>query len=187
VEFFKGFWPNLFATLGGALIGVPAGLWVNRLALRHAGRAEREAKDERLSHALDVLAPAMQANLDLIKQAQDALSKDEAFVIGLPVYVVSAWDVAKADVIPLLRNIQLKLGLGHHFEQLTLFVAHLERHAGYFIGTPAELRVAVEVRGHLRNQLRPFADRLADEVEKLLKDIAATRTTLAVATPNPAT
>src|SRR5205807_6995159 len=136
-------------------------------------RAERAAKDERLSHAVDVLTPPMQANLRMLKSARNALAGG-GFVTGLPLHV-SAWDAAKSDITPLLRDIELKVLLAHHFEQLALFAAHAERHAAYFIGMPATLEGADKLRAQLGEELLPFADRLIGEIEKLLKDLGAAR------------
>lgn len=179
VEFFKSFWPNLLATLGGVLIGVPVALWLTGRAREYQAREERAANDERLSHALEVLAVAIQDNLGLLKESRDGIAK--GYVTGLPLNV-SAWDAAKSDITPLLRDTKLKVLAAHHFEQLGLFGAHVERHAEYFIGTRATLMSAPKIREGLGRDLIPFADRLIAEVEELLKRFGETRARLTPST-----
>jgi hypothetical protein len=174
-QFFSNFWPNLFATLSGVGIGVPLALWINRVTRKHEGRAEREANNERLSHALDVLAIALKDNLAMLKGARDGVAK--GYVTGLPLNA-SAWEAARGDITPLLRDTKLKVLLAHHFEQLALFATHVERHAEYFIGMPATLDGAQRIREALGGQLVPFADRLIGEVEQLLKEFGETKARL---------
>jgi hypothetical protein len=181
-QFFANFWPNLVATVGGVAIGIPAGLFLSNLAQRRQAESERGASNERLYHGLDVLTVAVRENLQLLKQVQTAFGKPNAYVTGLPLNT-SAWDAAKADITPALRNTKLKVQLASHFEQLTLFSSHVERHAEYFIGMPATLFGAESIRQRLGNQLVEFTNRLVTEAEQLLADFATTQAALGGAVP----
>jgi len=75
--FLSAFWPNAAATVVGIVLGLPVALWINRLALKNAGRSTLSNQAQRLDHALQVLISAMENNQGLLGEYATVLSESK--------------------------------------------------------------------------------------------------------------
>ncbi len=105
------FW-SLFGTFIGALLGVPAGFWVNRWSSKHADR-------DRRSQLLSALRQTVDHNSYLIDQIEGWLNKD-----GFPFFNV---DLPLLESTASLKYELLDISLCRQIDQLRYELAHLGR------------------------------------------------------------
>jgi DNA-binding IclR family transcriptional regulator len=173
-SFIEAFVPNLAATVIGVAGGVPIALWLNRKALAHQDAVKRSESRERLRQALEGLAGAADEDMKLLTFARDMMAAG-GLVTGLSINL-STWEVVRADVIANLPSLQVRLRLARFFEELALFGQHLERAVSLSYSADGGSRVLESRRqSDLWVPLRPFAERLISDLERIQKDLAAER------------
>ena len=126
-SFFTSFWPNFTATMIAVVVGIPAGLWLNRRAEESAAEAraveQRHEYDRRLSEerlrtceALEQLEPVVRAHKSWFAILGAWGNLNEIFDGPLS----ELWVILRGQVVPShLTDRRLFGDLGIHFERCT--------------------------------------------------------------------
>jgi hypothetical protein len=164
--FLAAFWPNLAATAAGVILGLPVALWVNRLAQSGVNREARAAQAQRVCHALEVLAAAMQSNQSLLKDYADVLAGSKArWTLPLD---TSAWDATKDDLLAEMTDPALRRELAFHFLQLKTLRNLNSELLSFSVGTNASMSSAKETRAGLNATMCSMCATLEEQAKQLI-------------------
>lgn len=144
-QFLDAFWPNFAATLLGAALGIPAGLYISRRAERTAAARD---DDDRTKVAL-ALVRFFESNVPAAEMAAKLLMVDKGTVLlsGLD---LEGWDILRPDFMRLVRDVDIK-------SRVAMLVATLRQareatlfHREVTVGPAAALSSATATRGAAR-------------------------------------
>jgi hypothetical protein len=152
--FWDAFWPNMAATFVGAALGIPAALWINRMAVRAANRQEHLREAQRL----DTLATTMQAtiehNTEPLRTLADLSPESVCWVTGLEHAI---WETSRDDVVSLLPQFELKVDLARYFENLVQLEKLNERYTAMFTEPSDQPSHAFNVRMTIHSLITAIA------------------------------
>ena len=172
-EFWIGFWPQLAATIFGVLIGVPAGLWLNRRAVSVAGAAQEKADADRLDGALASLASSIGENKAPLA-AVVGLNTGEYLI--QPALETTTWEAVKGEIVSLLRLPKLQRDLAAHFDLIARTARLCDLLAEHSHGVQAGMSSAAKTRELIMVRLSFAAKTALEQSDALMKAIDEVRT-----------
>ncbi len=163
--FWSGFWPNLASTLIGVIVGLPIALWLNALAGR-AATARRQSEDQtRLHDALKAVVAAQAHNQLRLQALRSALASAQAlFDVGLD---TAAWEAARDQIAPVLRNPELHRRIALHFGRLGTLSRLCSTYLDMVAGIASAIGGVEHTRDALRNHLLTMSEELLTEAKAL--------------------
>lgn len=165
--FWDAFWPNLASTLVGAAIGVPAGLLINRQAVRYAERRSHRAEDKLLQHTLEVLYSALECNKKVLSQLVNK-EKRKARKLIKPLDT-GTWDAVRTLLPSSFRNPELLRRLAYHWVQLGQVTAM--HHMILQQQLTASSHSSLEMLGEMQKEFDQWLENLRADSEELLRDL----------------
>ncbi len=166
MSFWVQFLPNLLATLVGAAIGVPLGLWINRAAASHAERLRRQADIQRVLDALTSIVTVLRDNRSKLLELKEKYTNETA-LLSTRLYT-SAWDTLASDIGLGLPDPDLRRRLAYHFLHLKQFDATNERLLDLSgLGTQSIMTHSEQMAKFLLKDLTFSAGELATEADLL--------------------
>lgn len=169
MTFWDQFLPNVLATLIGAAIGVPIGLWINRVAASHSEQRRREADAKRVSDALASIITVLRANRSRLLELKDGYAEER---VRLDTSLdTSAWDTLGPDLALGLPDPDLRRRLAYHFLRLKEFVRTNERLLDLSgLGVQSAMGDSEKIGKFLGIELKSTADALATDADVLLEE-----------------
>ena len=113
------FWESFWPTLIGAAVGVPAGLWLNRMVLERARRAADYERQIRRREIIGLLIQTLDCNIEHFTHI--ASMAPEQLLLGTEIETAT-WVAVRDDVYDLLDR-GLKIQLTRHFVAVDRLVA----------------------------------------------------------------
>src|SRR5205823_5412347 len=140
---------GLVANFFGVTLGVPVGLFLNRMAQRAAASS---AEAERRARATGLLAVAREAivhNVELLREQSQVVAGDHIGIGG--VFHTATWDAISAEVMVDVRQAELRRALAEHFGQVAQWANLNEMYLSYCVGTLCSYSSAREMKPFLKN------------------------------------
>lgn len=170
--FWIGFWPQLFATIVGVLIGVPVGLWLNRRAIAVAGVAQEKADATRLDDALASLVASIEANRGPLNAMATLATGHYLVEPGLE---TTTWDAVKTEIVSLLRVPDLQRSLAAHFASIDRAARLCDLLAQHSSGVQGAMSNSAQTREVIMTRLVAAASATLEQADALLKVIDEVR------------
>ncbi|SRR6266540_832420 len=158
------FWESFWPTLVGAAVGVPAGLWLNRMVLERARRAASQERHIRRREVIGLVIRALDCNIEHFGHIANLVPGE--LLIGTEIETAT-WIAVRDDVFELLDR-DLKIQLTRHFVAVDRLLA-----VGYERTT-----LSITDHGHLAllsesNADKMFLDFLHSQAKKLAEQATA--------------
>jgi hypothetical protein len=163
--FWSSFWPNLASTIIGVVVGLPVALWLNRLSQRSADASRHDQEQEQLRHGLISVMDALAHNQKQLERLVSTLESNQAmFDVGLD---VAAWEAARDQIVPVLRNPELQRRIAFHFSRLGTLTRLCSMYLDLVAGIGATVSGVEKTREALKNHLVAISNKLLSEAETM--------------------
>jgi hypothetical protein len=157
--------------LAATVLGIPAGLYINRLAAEQSAAELKRQEQKQLAEAQAVIAENLRdekPNLINISQMSDA-----AHYYIAPISP-ARWEAVKDTFLRLSTDSLLKAELAEFFWAVDTLTRLIDLHRDFSVGVQASMSGSGKVRQRLGNAIKGLAEGLAGQIDILLTGLGAT-------------